>query len=182
MLCFCAMRSKQVSFFKPVSPAFGGEFQKGKRKTIRPIDPKSTLHLVLKSSRAKGEWSLLHRRNKIRIHDLLDRLVRKNGIKVYHYSNVGNHLHILIKVKDRNGFQNFLKSFSGKVALLITRAKKGSPQGKFWDQLAFTRIVQWGKDFKRIAYYFFKNEMEGFGFSSEFARVLTQRGVVFESG
>jgi REP element-mobilizing transposase RayT len=177
------MKLKQLSFFKPTSPAFGGELQKGKRKTVRPIDPKSTLHLVLKSSRARGEWSLLHRRNKIRIQDLLDRLARKNGVKVYHYANVGNHLHLLIKVKDRNGFQRFLKIFSSKVALLVTQAKKGNPQGKFWDQLAFTRIVQWGKDFKRIAYYFFKNEMEGWGYASVFARTLTQKGkIIFESG
>jgi len=66
--------------------------------------------------------------------------------------------------------------------MLITSARKGHPQGKFWDSLAFTRIVNWGKDFERITYYFFKNEIEGFGYPLAFARELAERGVVFETG
>lgn len=180
---FTSMRAKQFSFFKPASPAFGGEIQKGKRKTFRPIDPKSTIHLVLKSSRAKGGWSLLHRRNKIRIQDLLEEQARENGIKVYQYSNMGNHLHLLIKTKSRAGFQKFLRVFSGRVAMLVTGARKGNAQGKFWDALAFTRIVRWGKDFARVIRYFFKNELERVGLGPEFSRRLAQRGaIVFESG
>lgn len=176
------LTSKQYSFFKPISPAFGGVFQKGKRKTFRPIDSKAAIHLVLKSSRAKGLWSLLHRRNKTRIHDVLIRLAKENGIKVYRYSNVGNHLHLLLKAKDRRGFQKFLRVFSGRIAMIITQARKGNPQGKFWDSLAFTRIVQWGKDFTQVARYFLKNDLEGVGLTTAFAKKLVQRGMVLESG
>lgn len=176
------MRNQQYSFFKPISPAFGGSLQKGKRKTFRPIDPKSSIHLVLKSKRAKGAWSLLHRRHKTRIQDLLKKLAKENGVKIYQYSNVGNHLHLLIKTKNREGFQKFLRIFSGRVAMLITQAKKGSPQGKFWDELAFTRIVQWGKDFTRLTRYFIKNEIESIGYSATFAKNLVRWGILIESG
>jgi len=177
------MKQKQYSFLKPISPAFGGNLQKGKRKTFRPLNPKSTVHLVLKSSRATGSWSLLQRLHKTRIHDLLKKLAQENGVQIYQYVNVGNHLHLLIKLKSRAGFQKFLRVFSGRVALLITQAKKGNPMGKFWDELAFTRIVNWGKDFKRITYYFIKNELESLGYESGFARVLTQKGLIaFDSG
>jgi REP element-mobilizing transposase RayT len=176
------MKSKQYSFLKPISHSFGGTLQKGKRKSSRPIDPKSTLHLVLKSSRATGEWSLLKRRHKTRIHVLLIRLARENGVKVYRYENVGNHLHLLIKTKNRSGFQKFLRIFSGRIAQLITGARKGNPQGKFWDSLAFTRIVQWGRDFKRMTHYFIKNELESLGHITLFAKNLCQRGIlIFES-
>src|SRR4051794_22703013 len=125
MIYFIAMRSKQYLFFKPISASFGGDSQKGKRKTARPLDPKSTLHLVLKSSRAKATWSLLHRRNKIRVQDLLEKLARRNGVKVYRFVNVGNHLHLLIQVRDRVGFQKFLRVFAGQTAMIITGARKG---------------------------------------------------------
>ena len=177
------MKAKQYSFLKPISPAFGGDLQNGKRKGLRPIDPKATIHLVLKSSRAKGAWSLLHRRNKMRIHDLLLKLARENGIKIYRYTNVGNHLHLLIKIRNRSAFQKFLRVFSGRVVMFITDARKGNPQGKFWDSLAFTRIVQWGKDFTRVTRYFLKNELEGLGLATDFVKTLVQRGlIIFESG
>jgi len=177
------LKTKQYSFFKTASRSFGGDLQKGKRKTFRPIDPKASIHLVLKSTRARGEWSLLNRRHKIRIQDLLLTLSRANGIKIYQYVNVGNHLHILLKTRDRRGFQKFLRVFSGRVAMLVTHARKGKPQGKFWDELAFTRIVQWGIDFKRITRYFLKNEIESIGYSTEFARALLRKGIlIWESG
>lgn len=172
------MKFKQYSFFKPVTPAFGGTLQKGKRKTFRPIDPKATIHLVLKSSRAKGEWSLLSRRHKIKIQDLMQKLAKENGIKVYQFANVGNHLHLLVQTRTRAGFQKFLRVFSGRIAMMITRAKKGNPQGKFWDELAFSRIVQWGKDFTRLTRYFLKNQLEGLGLSTYFSRELVTRGKI----
>jgi len=172
------MKTKQYSLFKTIAPTFGGRLQVGKRKMARPIDPKATIHLVLKSSRAKGEWSMLHRRNKTRILDLLGQLAKENGIKIYRYANVGNHLHLLLKVRNRFGFQKFLRVFSGRVAMLVTRAKKGSPQGKFWDELAFTRIVQWGKDFNRVARYIIKNELEGLGLGTALSKLLERRGIV----
>jgi len=179
---FTLMKQNKFSFFKSISPSFGGSFQKGKRKTVRPLNPKTTLHLVLKSSRAKGTWSLLRREHKTRIHDLLQKIAKENGIKIYQYANVGNYLHLLLQLRDRKSFQKFLRVFSGRVALMITQAKRGRPQGKFWDELAFSRIVQWGNDFKRMISYLFKNELESLGYSTAFARELTQRGfVIFES-
>jgi len=67
--------------------------------------------------------------------------------------------------------------------MLVTHARKGNPQGKFWDSLAFTRIVQWGRDFKRLTHYFLKNELESLGKTAAFARTLAKRGIlIFEYG
>jgi hypothetical protein len=57
------MRAKQLQLpgfsFKTRS-THGGELARGKRKTMRPLDPKQALHLVLRSSKAKGSLSMLH--------------------------------------------------------------------------------------------------------------------------
>jgi REP element-mobilizing transposase RayT len=172
------MKQKQFSFLKPNSPSFGGDLQKGKRKTFRPIDPKAPIHLVLKSSRAKGEWSMLHQHHKTKIRDLSEKLAKENGIKIYQFANVGNHLHLLLKTGNRGNFQKFLRVFSGRVAMMITRARKGNPQGRFWDSLAFTRIVQWGRDFSRITRYLFKNQIESFGNTAKLAMDIVRRGMV----
>ena len=147
------------------------------------MDPKSTLHLVLKSSRARGQWSLLAKRNKLKVEDTLKKLARQNGIKIYRFINVGNHLHILIQAQRRENFQRFLRLFTGRVAMMITGAKKGNKQGKFWDGLAFTRVVKWGHDFKSMTRYFLKNEIESLGYQTQVAKQLIHQGqVVFESG
>ncbi len=54
--------------------------------------------------------------------------------------------------------------------MIVTGARKGNalkrPEGAprgFWNQLVYTRIVSWGRDFKTVAQYVLKNLWEGFG-------------------
>lgn len=88
------------------------------------------------------------------------RLARANGVRVYKFANVGNHLHLLIRFGNRIAFQRFLRTLSGLVARKVTGARKGNPVGKFWDKLAFSRIVRFGKDFMGVCDYIELNEME----------------------
>src|SRR4051812_20183141 len=71
----------------------GGTLRRGKRKLIRPIDPKRPVHVVLKSSRARGHWSLLTRDQAIR--NLIRRFGQKFEVELKEYANAGNHLHLL---------------------------------------------------------------------------------------
>jgi len=66
------MRAKQLSFLPKQELQHGGELTRGRRKTARPLDPKRPVHLVLRSSRAKGPWSLLHPKNERRVRRVLD--------------------------------------------------------------------------------------------------------------
>ncbi len=54
---------------------------------------------------------------------------------------MGNHIHLKVRFKDANRMKQFLKSFSGNLARKITGAKKGNKFGKFWDGLAYTRVL-----------------------------------------
>ena len=173
------MRAKQMSFLN--SDAFkdatrtehGGAVRRAQRKLKRPFDPKNTLHLILKSSRAKGEWSFSRVKNGRQIKHWVFQLARKNRVKVYRLANSGNHLHLLVKAETRQDFQSYLRALTGIISRLVTGAKKGNPIGRFWDALAYTRVVKWGRDFKNVTYYLIRNELEELGiiaYSDRFVR------------
>lgn len=151
--------------------AHGGDLRPGRRKIARPFDPKQALHLVLRSSKAQGKWSMLTPANCREVHDFTHRLADRWGVRVYRYANVGNHLHLLIKARSRAVFQRFLRELSGGIAMRVTGARKGAALSRdgdgttrgFWDDLAFSRIVHWGRDYNGVALYLIKNLFEAAG-------------------
>jgi len=140
--------------------AHGGLQSKGRRKLERPLDRNKSVHLTLKSSRATGSWSFLHPKNRTRLEQLLKAKSRKFGIKIQDFANVGNHLHIKLKFQNREGFQNFLRSITCQISKLITGSKKGNKIGKFWDALAYTRIIKSHFEERQIKGYFHANRIE----------------------
>jgi REP element-mobilizing transposase RayT len=149
---------------KTLSNAHGGEHSKNKRKTMRPFDPKQALHVVLRSSKAKHKLSMLHPNHCNLIRNKVDQLKKRWNVSVYRYANVGNHLHLLIRAKSRADWQGFIRELAGSIAMIVTGARKGMPLAKgFWDHLVFTRIVQFGRDFKNVARYVCINLWEGSG-------------------
>lgn len=163
------MRGTQLHFFK--SPSFsemnrrahGGDLRKGKRKLARPFDPKKPLHLVLRSTRARGEWSLLRTKNEKRVRNLVYREAARAQVEIFRYANAGNHLHLVVRSRNRARLARFLRTTSGLLARMITGAKKGTAFGRFWDQLAYSRIVEWGREFLKVCEYLLTNELEGLG-------------------
>src|SRR3989338_1183354 len=106
--------------------AYGGSHTRGKRKTRRPFDPKQALHVVLRSSKARGEFSMLRPRHCNHIRNLVDRLKTRWGVSVYRYANVGNHLHLLIRTRSRESWQGFIRELAGGIAMIVTGARKGA--------------------------------------------------------
>ncbi len=76
------------------------------------------------------------------------------------YVNVGNHLHLKLRMRDRVGFQKFLKSVTAQIARRVTGAKKGSPKGKFWDALAFTKVIRVQKQELALDRYIYANQLD----------------------
>jgi REP element-mobilizing transposase RayT len=118
------------------------------------------MHVVLHSHRALGDWSLLHHRRKVR--ETLRLCADRNGVKICDFANVGSHLHLLVQVRRREAFQAFLRSFAGIVARVVTGARRGRPArgGGFWSALAWSRVVQWGRDYRQVLHYVFRNRIE----------------------
>lgn len=140
---------------------YGGESVRGRRKSRRPVATKRPMHLVLKSSMAVGQYSMLRRSTVKFIWVLLPRLSRRFGVRVFQFSNNGNHLHLLIQVRDRKGFRGFVRTLSALIGRDVTGARKGRPlRQHFWDFIPFTRIVEWGRSFKRAINYVIQNRLE----------------------
>jgi REP element-mobilizing transposase RayT len=118
------------------------------------------MHLTLHSQKARGAWSL--RRNDRAVRDALSACARQAGIRVYDFANVGSHLHLLVRARQRGAFQAFLRSFAGIVARRVTGATRGRPlqNGPFWSALAWSRVVEWGRDYVSVRHYIHLNRIE----------------------
>lgn len=165
-----AGRSSQLSFFKDkVLKQFGGALLKGNAKVARPLSTKEAIHLVLKSGQAIGAKSMLHTYNVNRI----DKIVRTHAklcrIRVYHLVNVGNHLHMVIKLDDLTEYSRFIRVITGLIARHVLRTQRGPAtaqddssalimkKNQFWVARPFTRWIAWGRDYDHIKGYMKKN-------------------------
>jgi len=138
----------------------GGDFRRHRRKLERPVSTRRPMHVVLRSERARGNWSL--RRHQTKIREALRACVVRSGVRVYDFANVGSHMHLLVRARRREDFQSFLRSFAGIVARVITGARRGQPLrgGPFWSALAWSRVVAWGRDYWGVRHYVFRNRIE----------------------
>jgi REP element-mobilizing transposase RayT len=138
----------------------GGDVRRGRRKLERPVSNRRPMHLTLHSRRARGDWSMLKHRRCVR--EALEACARRAGVRIYDFANVGSHLHLLVRVRRRQAFQSFLRSFSGIVARIVTGARRGRPvpDGPFWSALAWSRIVTWGRQYRTVRHYIFLNRIE----------------------
>ena len=163
------MRPRQLLLFDEPSwkggLVHGGELARGKRKGTRPLSTKKPIHLVIRSHSAKGPMSLLLHSRFIR--ELIRSLCKRFAIVLYEFSVNSTHIHLLIRIPDREGLISFLRIFCGKTAMHITGARRGKPlKEKFWDVLPFSRVAEWGQAFEIVRKYVFQNQLESLGLLS----------------
>lgn len=162
------MRTRQLSFLKEMKVSnrlgHGGELGKGKRKSRRPFDPKRAMHVVMRSTRAKGDWSMLTPKNQRRVKAIVKETASKHGIQLFQFANVGNHLHFLFRARQVDSLRAFMREVSGQIAFQMTGSRKTNPlQGKFWDHLPYSRVVTWGREFKTVTRYVIGNLFQAAG-------------------
>lgn len=134
------MRRPDASF--PTSRLeHGGDVRLGMRKLARPLPPARPVHLVLRSDRARGPWSLHSSKHQRRVAHESRRAAKRFGIRVQRYSNFGSSLHLVVSARRRGDFQAFLKTLAGLVARTVTGARKGRPVGRFWTGLAYSQVI-----------------------------------------
>ena len=153
---------------------FGGSRLKGHPKTARPLSTKESIHLVLRSARAFGSQSMLHGHNAKKIHELIYNQAECCGIKVYHFVNVGNHLHLVIKLHDIKLYRKFIRAITGLIARQVLKKERGLAKNtstnesvpnesvskidnRFWVARPFTRLIAWGRDYNHVSWYMKKN-------------------------
>ncbi len=161
------MRKQQLQLFSHKQLRFfGGSLLKGNAKKARPISTKESLHLVLKSKYALGSKSMLQKKNALHINFLVRKQAQKFGVKIYEFVNVGNHLHLVIRVGNRQLYSSFIRSITGLIARHVMGAERGrsldlpcesKTSKKFWEARPFTRLIAWGKDYLFVKKYMDKN-------------------------
>jgi REP element-mobilizing transposase RayT len=141
----------------------GGEHAIGKRKTARPFSSQKPIHVVMRATEAKGPMALWTSKNAKNVAAIVKRRAKASDLRIYQFSNNGNHLHILLRSKHKRDFQNFLKTVAGQIAQMITKARRGAPKGKFWDALTFTRVGDWQRAYENLKDYVLQNLYEAAG-------------------
>lgn len=162
---------RNFDLFKDKTPAmFGGANLKSHAKSRRPLSAKHAVHLVLKSEHARGAKSLLGPRNAKKIDAIVHSQAKKAGVRVYHYVNVGGHLHLVIRIHGRQSYAKFIRAVTGLIARHVLGAERNAAKGlKFWQARPFTRLVTWGRDYNRLrGYYMEKNRLDAVGGDARF--------------
>jgi REP element-mobilizing transposase RayT len=140
----------QTSLFPMKSEKkFGGIFLLGKRKSLRPLCTRRSIHLVLKSNRH------IIQKNEALVRRTVSHAALKWGVNVYRIAVASDHLHLLIRIPTRRAYRYFIQRISGALALKLKLK---------WSYRPFTRIVEWGLGFKRAADYIQMNAVEALGF------------------
>ncbi|MBC7421437.1 MAG: transposase [Bdellovibrio sp.] len=199
-------KPKQLSLFqnsrdlKTQTKFFGGALLKNRRKSIRPLSRKDSIHFVLRSEWAMGRDSFLAKKNYADIDYIITRFAKQFGVRIYQRAINSNHIHLLLRITNRVLYRAFIKAVSGKIAShvmgqqsfrLFLKARGNSFAGDgshsakvkreslskrktspeilnknrgFWEFRPFSRVVNWGKDFKTCVSYLKQNILEAFGF------------------
>ncbi len=142
------MSKNQYQLFSEKSQlSHGGSLALGKRKTARPLSFKRTIHLVLKTS---CHSQLLHHRSSVEA--IVNRFSKKFGIKLYQLAVHTDHVHIHVKLSNRILYCRWIRAITSQLACRI--------KGLKWSLCPWTRVVSWGRDFKRLIEYIRFNNVE----------------------
>lgn len=172
----------QLSLLKKEKLAFGGELMKTRagRAGRRPLATRNTMHLVMRSSMAKGAWSMARPENRKKIDQIVRKFAAKYGVRIHSLANVGNHLHFHLQLTNLHTYKAFIRAISAAIAMAISGRSRWTAQGKtrlkFWDYRPFTRVIAGGlKAFLAVKEYIKINQLEGFGIGREVAKIILRK-------
>lgn len=111
---------------------------------------------------------------------IISKFAHKYEVKVYSSANVGNHLHLHIKLSNRFTYYKFIRAITAAIAMAVTGASRWQPlrktesqksnrqiKDRFWDYRPFTRVVVGFRGFLNLKDYIEINQMEGFGYDHQ---------------
>ncbi|MES2801171.1 MAG: transposase [Bdellovibrionota bacterium] len=152
----------------------GGNLSLRRRKTKRPLTTRNPFHVTLRSELATGKRSLLRHKNMI--YKVLHKASRRFGVRIYQQAICGNHIHLLVRGRQRFALQNFFRVVAGHIAQKILElypipahqhnagnAPKMKYRRKFWGALLYSRMVRWGRDYSNVVNYIERNVLEAIG-------------------
>ena len=113
---------------------------------------------------------------------LLDKFALRYGITIHSSGNVGNHLHLHIKLPNRMAYKPFIRALTGAIAMAVTGVNRWNPgktKLRFWDYRPFSRVVFGWRDFQGLNSYIQLNQLEGHGVPRDEAEDLIRNDANF---
>src|ERR1700722_20299306 len=106
-------RQKQLSFegksFEKPKSYFGGAYLKDHNpKTKRPLSSKFAIHLVLRSKQRGMRNSTVFGR----VNKTVSKTCKKYGVRLYDFANVGDHLHLLLRLRHILDWAAFIRELT----------------------------------------------------------------------
>lgn len=148
---------KQLSFIRRPNLSCGGSLN-NTRHSKRVLSTKRPIHLVLK---VKKSHDLFKRR--LWVKRLIERQSARFQIKIFASSVQRDHLHLAVQVPSRSAYVQFVRTITG---LIARKFGKG-----IFIFRPFTRVATWGREFRNLMNYLFRNDMEVFKVWSYVPRV-----------
>lgn len=175
-------RMRQIELIKNINlKFFGGSLLKGKRKSLRPLSNRHPIHLVMRSEKAKGRASFF--RFKRLIEGVLNKNAKKFGVRIYHVAIQSNHIHLILRIFNRQTYRKFICALTGTIAHLVSRGAGLKKQNRsFWVARPFTRIITWGREYRYVVGYLLQNKLEAIGFISYKQRIDYYSRLILSKG
>lgn len=111
---------------------------------------------------AKGRYSFLKPNVARSLEYLIAQCARRSGVRIYRYQNVGNHIHLVIRLRRRRSWLAFSRSFTSllkaRLELLWNMKIK-----KLFDHRPFTRVGSWDWEFRVLSDCSLKNLLDSWG-------------------
>ena len=163
------MKNSQMKLFpQKWSMQYGGILRnRAKNRGARPLSRKDSLHIVMRSSHAKGAWSFQNPKQIKKIGTFIQEFSKAKGIQILSLANVGNHLHLHVKITNRTLYKAWIRGLTSAIAMMVAGleglAQLKKQNQKFWDYRPFTRVVSSLKSFLNLKDYIEINKFEGLG-------------------
>ncbi len=172
--------AKQQSFhqIQKSMDAYGGDLRKkAKNRGPRPLVFRSgSMHITLRSTKATGINSFQNSSKRNKVKSFVYSFSAKKGVKILSFANVGNHLHLHVRLHNSHLYKAWIRGLSSGLAM-ISMGLQGlhhlkHKKQKFWDQRPFSRIIQSFRHFMNTKSYLEVNVLEGMGMPRGEAELL----------
>ena len=87
----------------------------------------------------------------------IKRWAKKFQIKIFNFAIEKAHIHFTIKISSRQNYNKFIRALTGRIAQLLNFKFTLRP---------FTKILEWGRQFKNVIRYVVQNKEEALGLRS----------------
>jgi REP element-mobilizing transposase RayT len=161
------LKAAELKFLKKHPLAYGGALRNTRagRARPRPLATLNSMHLVLKASKAKGQWCFSRPAHAQKIKEIVKRFAAKYQIKIISFANAKNHLHLHVRLTRLHGYKPFIRAVTAAIAMAISGASRWNKvKESFWDYRPYTRLVTTKAGYLRLEDYIEVNKLEGLGY------------------